>query len=478
MRAPQGVIAKPKKFRHTATQIQLQHVMVSDATDIGAGGGSRSGKTFEFCFAVATRALKASNSRHAILRFRQNAITKAVVNDTWPKMLDLCYPGTYNEKRMNKTLGYYTMPNDSEVWFGGLDDKERVEAILGNEYATMYFNECSQIPWTSVDTALSRLAMVCPLPDGSTLPLKAYYDFNPPSKRHWTYLYFISKLQPDTRNPILRPENIAFLFMNPMDNEENLDPKYLERLNSMSAKNRKRFFLGQFADEDADALWQDADFDTHRILGGDRDPLPDMVRITVNVDPMGMADDDVDKKSDEVGITVTGLGTDGYGYLLEDLSGHYGPSTWSKIVGDAFKRHLADCVVAEANYGGGMVKFTIEAGNADGEMIPVKLVTASRGKVLRAEPISALYKRGRIRHYGHYPECEEQACDFYPDGYHGPKSPDRWDSAVFGFTELFPGLVKEETSRIWVPPGVQSNTNRASDYRNSGTPGLPNRGRP
>lgn len=463
----------PKKFKHTAQQMLAQEVMTSDATDIGLGGGSRSGKTFEFCFAVATRALKAPESRHAILRFRQNAITKAVVNDTWPKMLQLCYPGVYNEKRMNKTLGFYTMPNDSQVWFGGLDDKERVEAILGNEYATMYFNECSQIPWTSIEKALTRLAMVCP-----PLKLKAYYDFNPPSKRHWTYKYFIDKVMPSTGQPLLQPDLVNFLFMNPLDNKANLDPAYLDRLNAMSPKQRKRFFLGQFADEDADALFQEADFDTHRCMGGEHDPLPDMVRVTVNVDPMGMQDDDEDTKSDEIGITVTGLGTDGCAYLLEDLSGHYGPSKWSAIVGDAFRRHLADSVIAEANYGGGMVRFTIEAGNSGGEAIPVKLVTASRGKVLRAEPISALYKKGKVRHHGHFPEAEEQACDFYPDGYKGPKSPDRWDSVVFGITELFPGLVKEETHRVWTPPAVMKNDNRASQYTNRGTPGLPRRGRP
>ena len=462
---------KPQPFDHTPAQKQLQHIMASDATDIGAGGGSRSGKTFELCFAVATRALKASNSRHAILRFRQNAITKAIVNDTWPKMLNLCYPGTYHEKNLNKTLGYYEFPNGSQVWFGGLDDKDRVEAILGNEYATMYFNECSQIPWTSVDTALSRLAQ-----SGTGLQLKAYYDFNPPSKRHWTYLFFIEKVDPITRKPKLFPEKIAFLYMNPMDNAINLDPAYLERLNQMSPKNRKRFFLGQFSDEDTDALFAEEDFDAHRVLENEK--LPDMVRITVNVDPSGMQDDDEETKSDEIGITVTGLGTDGRGYLLEDLSGHYGPSVWGKIVCEAFKRHLADAIVAEANFGGGMVKFTIEAANDGGENLPIKMVTASRGKVVRAEPISILYKRGKISHYGLYPEIEEQLCDFYPDGYHGPKSPDRADSAVFGFTELFPGLVKDEQSGIWTPPGVVTNSNLASNYQNRGTPGLPNRGRP
>ena len=470
--SPTGVV-KPPKFKLTAQQDMAMEMLASDATDLGLGGGSRSGKTFLLCYAVATRALRVGQSRHAILRFRQNAIVKAIVRDTFPKMMDLAYPGVYNEKKLNKTDWFYTMPNGSEVWFGGLDDKDRVENILGNEYATMYYNECSQIPWQSVKLALTRLAQKCP-----GLPLKAYYDFNPPSKRHWTYKYFIEKRSPDTNKPLLTPDSINFLFMNPLDNQENLDAKYLQRLDEMPDKERKRFFLGQFADEDNESLWTDEIFDATRCIGGEGDEIPDMVRITVNVDPSGCEGDE-DDRSDEIGITVTGLGVDGRGYLLEDLSGHYGPSTWSKIVGEAFKRHMADCVVGESNYGGAMVKYTIEAGNDSGEQIPVRLVHATRGKVVRAEPISTLYQRGKIRHYGYFPEIEEQMCSFYPDGYKGLKSPDRADSAIWGFTELFPGLTKGDDQRIWTPPKVMSNSNRASDYANrGGTPGLPNRGRP
>lgn len=477
---PAGVF-KPPKFKLTAQQDMAMEMLASDASDLGLGGGSRSGKTFMLCYAAATRALRVSNSRHAILRFRQNAIVKAIVRDTFPKMMDMAYPGVYSEKNLNKTDWFYTMPNGSQVWFGGLDDKERVENILGNEYATMYFNECSQIPWQSIKLALTRLAQKCPDPASRTgyLPLKAYYDFNPPSKRHWTYKYFIEKKSPDTNKPLLSPDTINFLFMNPLDNQANLDPKYLQRLEEMPDKERKRFFLGQFADEDNESLWTDELLDAGRCLGGKGDELPEMVRITVNVDPSGCEGDE-DTRSDEVGITVTGLGTDGRGYLLEDLSGHYGPSTWSKIVGDAFKRWLADAVVGESNYGGAMVKYTIEAGNESGEQINVKLVHATRGKTVRAEPISTLYQRGKIRHHGYYPEIEEQMCSFYPDGYKGMKSPDRADSAIWGFTELFPGLTKNDGQpKTFVPPKVLSNSNSAGDYGNrGGTPGLPNRGRP
>ena len=447
-------------------------MLSSDASDCGLGGGSRSGKTFLLVYAVVTRALLFPNSRHAILRFRQNAIIKAVVRDTFPKMMDLCYPGVYDERKLNKTDWFYTLPNGSEIWFGGLDDKERVENILGNEYCTMYFNECSQIPWQSVKLALTRLAQKVP-----GCNLKAYYDFNPPSKRHWTYKMFIDKHSPDTNKMLITPDSVAFMYMNPLDNQENLDEAYLRRLQEMPEKERKRFFLGQFSDEDSDALWSSETIESGRII--DDKELPDMLKLVISVDPSGAENDDPDSRSDEIGIVAAGLGVDGRGYLLEDISGKYGPAVWSKIVGDAFQRHMADAVVAESNFGGAMVKFTIEAGNTSGENINVIMVNASRGKVVRAAPIAALYDRGKISHVGYYPEIEEQLESFHPDGYKGMKSPDRGDAVIWAFTHLFPGLVKDvEDPRHARPPEVLANANKASDYGHRGTPGLPKRHRP
>jgi phage terminase large subunit len=85
----------------------------------------------------------------------------------------------------NKTEAVYELPNGSEVWLGGLDDKARVEKILGNEFGTMYFNECSQIGYEEQETALTRLAQKV---DG--MKLMALYDANPPS-----IMYFVNTKQ-------------------------------------------------------------------------------------------------------------------------------------------------------------------------------------------------------------------------------------------------------------------------------------------
>ena len=111
------------------------------------------------------------------------------------------------------------------------------------------------------------------------------------------------------------------------------------------------------------------------------------------------------------GIIVAGLGTDGHGYVLEDLSGKYTPAQWAAATVSAYHRHRADRVVAETNQGGDMVAHTLKTLDPD---IAYKAVHASRGKVTRAEPIAALDSEGRIHHAGFFPALEDEMCRFDP----------------------------------------------------------------
>src|SRR6201996_7092489 len=144
-------------------------------------GGSRSGKTFLIIRAILIRAM-AHKSRHAVLRYRFNHLKGSILFDTLPKVMSLCFPGVGERSHLDKSDWFYTLPNGSEIWFGGLDDKERTEKILGNEYATIHLNECSQIPWSSRNIAVTRLAQLVHenIRDQRALPLKMYYDENPP----------------------------------------------------------------------------------------------------------------------------------------------------------------------------------------------------------------------------------------------------------------------------------------------------------
>ena len=426
-------------FDLTEKQVEALQVIGSDAKHILLEGGSRSGKTFITLRAIALRALAAKGSRHAILRFRFNHVKASVVHDTWPKMMQLCFPQV--PYKLDKTDWFAEFQNKSQVWFGGLDDKERTEKILGQEYATLFLNEISQIPYGSRNLALTRLAQLSTYErDGKQIPLrlKAYYDCNPPSKAHWGYVLFHEKKDPESKKPLPDQHDYSWLRLNPGDNRQNLPADYLQTLESLPTRMRKRFLLGEYAEVAPGALWTDEMIDQYR-----EESVPDMVRVVVAVDPSGSGDDD-NAGNDEIGIIVAGLGNDGRAYVLEDLTIKGGPKTWGTVVTTAFDRHMADKIVAETNYGGEMVKFVVQTAKPG---VPFKKLTASRGKAVRAEPISALTEQGKIRFAGTFPQLEDELCAFTTNGYMGQNSPNRADAFVWAMSELFPGIVREQRPR-------------------------------
>jgi phage terminase large subunit-like protein len=420
----------------TTRQQEAQNILASGATHILLEGGSRSGKTFLLCRAVAMRAIKAPKSRHAIFRFRFNHIKSSIVADTWPKVMETCFPQV--KAPINRTDWFAEFSNGSQVWFGGLDDKDRTEKVLGQEFCTLYLNEVSQIPFGSRDMALTRLAQKVEQEvsgQRKPLPLRFYYDLNPTNKNHWAYRLFHEKRDPETKQPLTHPDDYAWFRLNPEDNAANLSASYLDTLRGMSQRQQRRFLRGEWSDANPSALFCDEDIEKWRVLDG---RVPDLVRVVVAVDPSGSGDAD-NADNDAIGIVVCGLGTDGNGYVLEDCTIKAGPATWGRVAVSAFERHSADCVVGEMNYGGEMVRHTIQTARP---RTSFKKVTASRGKVVRAEPISALYEQGKVRHVGLFPDLEEELCGFSTFGYTGTGSPNRADALVWALTELFPGMTK------------------------------------
>jgi len=197
------------------------------------------GKTYKLVRAVIIRACK-TKSRHVILRLCFNHIKTSIWLDTLPRVLATSFPDL--QVKWNRSDYFLTLPNESEIWVAGLDDEKALEKILGKEYSTIYFNECSQISYTQVQVALTRLA------EKSELKKKVYYDANPPTKRHWTYWFFVKGIHPETGDPI-DTTKYASMLMNPQDNLENIDEEYLALLNSLDEKQRKRFLLGEFNDD-------------------------------------------------------------------------------------------------------------------------------------------------------------------------------------------------------------------------------------
>lgn len=424
-------------FSLTPKQDAAQRVLAGDQRSTLLVGGARSGKTFLLTRAIAIRALRAERSRHAILRFRGNAVRASIWLDTLPKVMRACFPGV--KLTDHKQDGLTEFPNGSQIWFGGLDDKERVEKILGQEFVTLYFNEASQIPFSSYTVARTRLAQVCP-----GLKQREYVDLNPSGTGHWTYRQFIQKIDPDTRRALPDPENHQAFFINPADNAANLSPEFLKALENLPDRHKRRFFDGQFVNEIDGALWTIEALDKCRIEPAE---VPrDLLRVVVAIDPSGTRGED-DDRSDSVGIVVAAKGMDGKAYVLADLTCQASPAAWGRRAVDAYHRYGADVIIAERNFGGAMVEHVIRTVD---DQAPFKEVVASRGKAVRAEPVAALYEKDMVRHAGRFDDLEDQMSNFSTNGYLGDKSPDRADALVWALSEL---MLEEDGVALWAKLG-------------------------
>lgn len=245
-------------------------------------------------------------------------------------------------------------------------------------------------------------------------PNKVILVMNPSYRSHWIYQTFIKTPRADT----------TYIHTTYHDNIENLSDSFIQQAEDTRKSNELRYrhlFLGDWLDDAEGLLWNMALIERLRV-----DVRPDTKRLIVAIDPAATAN----SESDETGITVQAIDHNGNGYVIEDLSGKYSPNEWAKIAVQAAFNHNADCIVAEKNMGGDMVESVIRQHD---KRIRVKLVTATKGKYVRAEPVYSLYEQGKIYHIGNFPILERQMITFDPDK---GKSPDRVDALVWGFTEL------------------------------------------
>lgn len=168
-----------------------------------------------------------------------------------------------------------------------------------------------------------------------------------------------------------------------------------------------------------------------------RASAPQMKRIVVAIDPPATSREN----SNEAGIVAAGLGPNDDAYVLADRSGVMSPKEWAKTAVALYHELEADTIVAEVNQGGEMVRQVIQSVDP---LVPVIDVRASRGKYVRAEPISALYARGSVTHLGLFEALEDQMCTFTADFDRSTNgSPDRLDALVWALTELFPAMMEE-----------------------------------
>lgn len=417
-----------KPFKLNPKQVEQFDLVRGPSTYVLAAGGSRSGKTAGFCAMIEKRALAIPGSRTGIFRSTARACRDTLFDQTYRQMSRLVHPGLFEKLKVNETEMTIEYPNGSFVGFYGLDDNARMERILGQEFLTIYVNEVSEIhSFKPISILMTRLSQSCQTQWGDPARPKFVFDCNPPSSKHWAYKTFVEKVHPESKMPLDNPADWSWLQMNPIDNMENLHGGYLNTLKNLSARDQRRFIAGEWQTEVDGALFKLDWIDDKRVP---KISLDELIRIIVAVDPAVSAN----PGSDETGIIVAGIDSFGHAYVLDDRSMKGTPEQWARAVANAFEDWKADAVVYEANQGGLMVETTLRS---SGSLLPMKAVHATRGKVIRAEPISLLYEKGQVSHVGEFRELEDQMASFTLDFNRTKQgSPDRLDALVWALTEL------------------------------------------
>lgn len=386
-------------------------------------GGRGSGKSFAISVA-ATRESYTSN--YNILYLRQTLVSanKSIIPEYWEKvemfgMKDRLERHTYDIG--NCSTGY-------NLWFKGIQtNKGSNEAQLKSlkRVGLTILDEAQEL----VDEAVFDRIDLSMREKG--IRSRFILSLNPTDTSHWIYQrFFKSRGVADDFNGIVG--DTCYIHTTYEDNRRNLDSEFLRLAEEMRERQPEKYrniFLGFWAGDVEGALWTREMIDAHRIS---RAP-EELSRIVVAIDPAITSTDE----SDETGIVVAGckrVAGKTHFYILSDRSMRASPVTWATAAANAYNEYKADRIVAEVNQGGDMVRTIL--GQVAGRL-PFKAVHASRGKLVRAEPIAALYEQGLVHHCGTFGTLESEMRTYV--GRETQRSPDRMDALVWALTALSQG---------------------------------------
>ena len=254
---------------------------------------------------------------------------------------------------------------------------------------------------------------------------------------------------------ILANPTTAVTYGSTFDNTANLAETYIAAVSAQYEGTRlgRQELYAEILDEAAGALW------SREVLEKAEVDIPDPVdfanqlsRVVVSIDPAVTAN----AESDMTGLIVAGVDTNGTAYVLEDATDRYTPQGWAAKAIELYHRYSADRIVAEVNQGGDMVRHTL---HTEDDSIPYRAVRASRGKFARAEPVSALYEREKVKHRRGLDELENQMVQWEPLGSIG--SPDRLDACLDGSTPVLTEVGYKPISdvavgeKVWTREGLK-----------------------
>lgn len=376
----------------------------------GAHGGRGSGKSHFFATMVVALCIQTPGSRVVCAREVQRSL-----RDSVKLLIEDKIRAFGVENRFKIMYDHVRTPGSGLIVFQGLQDHtaESIKSLEGFDVA--YLEEAHTITARSLE--LLRPTIRKP---GSQI----WASWNPRSST-------------DAVDALLRgpesPTNSAVVEANWRDNPWFPDTLKEEREfdERFNPTRYDHIWEGGYEPSVVGALWTRESIHNTRV----QEPPP-LKRIIIAIDPPVSSEEN----ANEAGIVAVGLGDNGEAYVLADESGVMGPEAWARRAVALYDLLEADAIVAEVNQGGEMVTSTIRAVRPGIRVISVR---ATRGKVVRAEPISALYTLNRVHHVGTLPALETQMCLVTSAGYQGEGSPDRMDAVVWGLTELFGVMTRQ-----------------------------------
>jgi phage terminase large subunit-like protein len=338
---------------------------------------------------------------------------RAVMVDGPSGLLAIHPPGerpAYNASRRE-----LTWPNGAVAQLFSADDPE---SLRGPQFGAAWADELAK--WRYADAAWDMLQFCLRLGDA---PRQAVTTTPRP-------IPLLKRLLADPRTAVSRARTEA--------NAANLAPSFLSAVVGRYQGTRlgRQELDGELIEDRPDALWRRDAIEAARV-----ETAPPLARIVVAVDPPVTSG----PRADACGIVACGRAGDGRAFVLADATTQgTRPLDWARTAVRLYDSLDADCIVAEVNQGGELVAQMLRQVSPGA---PVRMVRATRGKYLRAEPVAALYERGLVAHAGVWPELEDQMCDFGPDGLSDKRSPDRLDALVWALTELMLGDSREPRIR-------------------------------
>lgn len=350
-------------------------------------------------------------------------------------LLGVCHKSDKTYKGVEIGMPTWTPTNNTMTWKNGAKAEffsaEDPERLRGPNFQSAWTDELAA--WNNMQDVWDMLQFTLRL----AKPYRILVTTTPKPRKLIRQLIALSEES---------PEKYIVTYGSSYDNQDNINLEAFQAYEGTRLGRQELY--AEILDEAAGSLWTRDILEEQTLKASEIPSKEDLNRIVISIDPAITENEE----SDLTGIIVAGVDVNGNTYILEDHTDQYTPQGWASKAISLYHEWEADRIVAEKNQGGSMVRHTLKT---EDETVPVRLVHASKGKMARAEPVSALYEQKKVFHAEGLDKLEDQMVSWEPLGSIG--SPDRLDAMVWAVTDLVLKGVAQPTLKLIYQPSLGLN---------------------